>query len=773
MMPVTRNIYQFGYFLLDDERQVLYREGVPLTVQRKLYDILLYLVHHAGELVRKEDLIEHVWQGKEIDERNLTQHIYNLRRLLGDNPRTPSFILTIPAKGYTFNHPIRVFQSTELQALLDQNRPAATPGIRPPGASGLIPGGHVIEEVSSPPVAPLARTRGLVSSLRSKLSRRRLVSALIVLALTIVVMLVTHPSWWRNRQTGSDYPRLTTMTTLSGLKADPSFSPDGRHLAFASGRSGNTLDIYVVSLDQSGSSSPLRLSSHPVSDHDPVWSPDGRQIAFLRGNQYDQTRMQLVVVPSSGGAEKVIASVWGGLDWSPDGRHFAVIDEADPDYPTTLHLITSDGAQRQQLAEPVPGEWRFDSTPRFSPDGRSIAFIRWRGDLDGDIWIVEIQTRQLKQVTFDRLQIADFRWSSDGNEIVYISGRAGTGKLWRQKIGQQVPVLVETMVGDISRFDLHPYQRRLAFTQYSQSTSIELWPLGSGEGNQAAGSRTYPGWICRIDASRNDMNSKFRSDGGRVLTVASSRNYLNPRFSPDGTRLLFVSNHTGMNQIWLANADCSNPTQLTEADFEGLGSPRWSPDGANIVFDGRKSGPAEVFVIESNGANLRVIGEGYMPSWSADGRFIYYVSNRRRLPQVWKAPATGGEGVIVTDNHSRDPLESADGRRLYFSSVDRLWQKDLVTGVESPVPGLENVTISRFWDVARGGIYYVPTQEDSFGLKLHYLDLRTGKVRVLLEFSGIVPRWVPGISVDQRERSVAISYLANVLGDIQILDNWN
>lgn len=758
MVAESRKIYRFGCFVLDDNQQILYRDGLPVTIQRKLYEVLLYLVRHAGKTVWKEELIEHVWQGKEIDERNLTQHIYNLRRVLGDNPRTPSFILTIPGKGYTFNHSVEELGMTEWSRLLNPD---------------LFDGGTSEANSIEPHSSPGSRWR--LGFIPFRLSRRRVLWALSLSVLLTFIMLATHPSWWRNRRAGQEsYPRLTTMATVSGLKSDPSFSPDGRQLAFASGQSVNNLDIYVTAIGKQGSRSLIRLSSHPASDHDPVWSPDGRQIAFLRGNQYEQVKMQLVVLPSTGGTEKVLASVWGGLDWSPDGRYFAVIDERTPDYPTTLHLLTSDGSQRQQLVEPVPGEWRFDSTPRFSPDGRSIAFIRWRGDLDGDIWVIDIQTKQLKQVTFDRLQITDFKWSPDGREILYISGRAGTAQLWRQKIGQQSPSLVETVVAEISKFDLHPLQQRLVFTQYSQSTSIEVWPLDSDDGEKpVAGSRRYSGWICRIDASNNEMNSNVQADVGRVLTVSSSRNYLNPRFSPDGTKLLFVSNHSGLNQLWIANADCSNPTQLTNVDFEGLGSPRWSPDGSYIVFDARKSGPAEVFVISSNGTGMRVIGQGYMPSWSADGQYIYYVSNLKRVPQVWKVLATGGESVIVTEQHSRDPQESADGKRLYFSSVDRLWQKDLITGKESLVPGLEGVSTNRFWDVARGGIYFVPSEEDSFGLKLHYLDLRTSKVKLLLEFRGITPRWVPGISVDQRKRTVAISYLGNVLGDIQVLDNWN
>lgn len=759
MTPGNYKGYQFGSFLLDTDSETLYKDGEPVNLQRKWYDILLCLVGRAGEVVRKEELIEQVWQGKEIDERNLTQHIYNLRRALGDNPRIPSFILTVPGKGYTFNHPVTALVATDLDAILNRDSP------------------NPEEEGSAPAGTPRSGWVGrLPNAIRSRFTLRYALRSGVAILVLSTLLLVTHPSWWRSRKAvPGRYPRLTTLTTVSGLKIDPSFSPDGRQIAFASGRSGNNLDIYVTSFGQRITQAPVRLTSSPLSDHDPVWSPDGRQIAFLRGNHYDQARMELLVVPSTGGSEKLIASVWGGLDWSPDGRHLAVIDEESPLYPTTLYLISSDGAQRQRLTEPVPGEWRFDSTPRFSPDGRSIAFIRWRGDIDGDIWVVDIQSKQQRQVTFDRKQIADLRWSQDGQEILFISGRSGTGQLWRQKIGQKTPTLIDSVVGDILRFDLHPEDPKLVFTQYSQNTSIEVWPLvgSAARGNEGTVPQAYPEWTCRIDSMRDDMDASLQTQSGQILTVASSRNYLNPRFSPDGKRILFISNQSGMNQIWTANADCSDPTQLTNIDFEGLGSPRWSPDGKRVAFDGRKNGTAELFVIDSTGANLRVVNEGYMPAWSMDGKYLYFVSNQMRVPHIWKVPAAGGEAVIVTTSHSRDPLESADGKWLYFSSIDRLWQKDLVTGTESPVPGLENVAINRYWDVTSEGIYFVTTDEDSFGFKLHRFDLRTKKVTILLDFRGIVARWVPGISVGPGGQSIAISYLGNVLGDIQILDDWN
>lgn len=116
--------FQFDSFIVDCENQKLYKDRLPTQIQRKLYDILLLFIENSGNLVTREQLIEKVWEGKEIDERNLTQHIYNLRRLLGDNPRAPSFILTIPGKGYTFSYPVRQLDRQEVESILNESEPA-------------------------------------------------------------------------------------------------------------------------------------------------------------------------------------------------------------------------------------------------------------------------------------------------------------------------------------------------------------------------------------------------------------------------------------------------------------------------------------------------------------------------------------------------------------------------------------------------------------------------------------------------------------------------
>ena len=751
--------FQFDSFIVDCENQKLYKDRLPTQIQRKLYDILLLFIENAGNLVTREQLIENVWEGKEIDERNLTQHIYNLRRLLGDNPRSPSFILTIPGKGYTFSYPVRQLDRQEVESILNESEPA---------------GGDVSIEsdaVESREIQPRLTPKVILA-----LKNWKVLTTLGIMLVLAILILVAPNLFGRMIKTGLTpvtYPRILTLATTSGYKTDPVFSPTGRQIALSSGQSSTTLDIFVSTSFDSSSKLLNRITNHPLSEHSPSWSPDGKSIAFLRGDLYAQRKIDLVIASSAGGDEKTLTQVWGGLDWSPDGRYLAVIDDETPDTPSSVFLLSPDGTERIKLTEPVLGEWRFDSTPRFSHDGKSVALIRWRGDLDGDIWVVDIATKRLRQITFDRLAIADLRWSADDSEILFVSGRIGVGRLWRQKIDEKTPTLIDSMVSDIDRFDVHPLSKRLVFTQYSQSTSIEVWPPGKGPDAKSSVNRSSKDWVCRIDSNTSNLNSRYDGESRRVISNASSKNFLNPRFSPNGKQLLFVSNRTGVNQIWIAKSDCSEPVQLTQVDFEGLGSPRWSPDGRRIAFDGRKNGPADVYLIDADGRNLQMITEGYMPSWSADGSHIYYVSNRRRQPQIWKIPVNGGTAMRVTEVQALEPLESQDGRTLYFTRTDGLWQKDLATGTESPVKGLENLDVSRYWDLTSRGIYFALTNENKDRIQLNYLDLETRRRDFLFELNGVRARWVPGISIRPDEQVIGISYLNNVIGDLQLLDNWN
>lgn len=738
MIQAGSKSLQFGPFVLDPVRQHLLRDGQPVPVPRKVYEILALLVENAGEIVKKEDLLGRIWPEREIEDRNLTQHIYTLRRVLGDNPRTPTFILTIPGKGYLFNHPVRELAPGEVLAIVESlPRPGST---APISSAGMVAENGATTDVKFRDGLSTPRLKRGVALFSRKFS-------VSVVVLTVIAAAFYLVRIHRPRPDPQTTAVQTPLVTLPGLKIDPAFSSDGQYVAFAGGASGLNLDIYVRKVNDGEL---VRLTSSVASDHNPVWSPDGRQLAFLRGPEYGEKRYQLVVIPALGGEERVLGEVWGGLDWSPDGRYFAVVDNDDPDAPTAVYLLSTDGRERRRLTFAGADENRYETYPRFSPDGRSILFARWRGDMVGEIFLVDLENGETRQLTSDQKGLYALQWAPDGKGILFISNRSGSPRLWILGLDETTPRLIDTGLGDLNKFDISPDSRRLVLTQFMNNTSIEVWALGSNParvaGRDSGGSRP----LCTIDSSRSEST---------------------PRYSPDGQHIAFISNRTGKPELWRADRDCANSMQLTRLGARGLGSPRWSPDGSLIAFDVRTGGPAEVMIMNADGSSLRRLTTGYMPAWSSDGQAIYFNSEQSPKPSIWRIPLVGGLAVPVTRQRAQEPVESFDGRILYFNSNERIWQKDLLTGKESVVAGLEEVPISRYWYLAPRAIYYVSS--DSLNdLPIRRHDLQTSRSSDLFTVRGTLTRWVPGISVSPDESRLAVSHLSYIVGDVVLLDNW-
>src|SRR5262249_39965851 len=104
-----------------------------------------------------------------------------------------------------------------------------------------------------------------------------------------------------------------------------------------------------------------------------------------------------------------------------------------------------------------------------------------------------------------------------------------------------------------------------------------------------------------------------------------------PSWSPDGKKLLFTSTRSGSQEIWVANADGSEPKQLTSAS--GLVQhPSWSPDGKRTLYNSNREGSQDIYVMDADGSNVRRLttdpAMDFAPAWSPDGKRIAFTSNR-------------------------------------------------------------------------------------------------------------------------------------------------
>src|SRR2546426_6797388 len=98
MSGQIKRFYQFGTFRIDTANRLLLCNGEPVPLKAKAVETLLLLVQHNGEVVEKDELMKRLWPDSFVEEANLTQNIYMLRKALGEG----RYIETIPRRGYRF-----------------------------------------------------------------------------------------------------------------------------------------------------------------------------------------------------------------------------------------------------------------------------------------------------------------------------------------------------------------------------------------------------------------------------------------------------------------------------------------------------------------------------------------------------------------------------------------------------------------------------------------------------------------------------------------------
>src|ERR1700726_3710488 len=107
------HLYTFGRFSLDSRKRTLSRADSLVPLTPKAFDVLLFLAQNPNRLVTKEELLQAVWGDTFVEEGNLTQYIYHLRKALGDNSEDARLIVTIARKGYQFTADVTVVEAAD------------------------------------------------------------------------------------------------------------------------------------------------------------------------------------------------------------------------------------------------------------------------------------------------------------------------------------------------------------------------------------------------------------------------------------------------------------------------------------------------------------------------------------------------------------------------------------------------------------------------------------------------------------------------------------
>jgi DNA-binding winged helix-turn-helix (wHTH) protein/Tol biopolymer transport system component len=287
MTDQHRRVYAFGAFRLDALARELLRDGAPVKLYPKQLDILLALVERAGELVTKDELLRIVWPDATVEEGNLTTHVSQLRKALGNDGSHRAYIVTLPGRGYRFVAPLRKSAS------------AATPGLNRRALAFMAIGAAAVAAAIG---VGLLYSRGEVSLRYQQLTFRR-------------------GSIWSAR-----------------------FAPDGRTIVYGAAWEGQPAEIFLTRAE-SPESQPLG-----VRDADALAVSSSGVIAVSRRRRVDrlwESAGTLATVPLAGGAPRDIMEHVKEADWGPGGGRLAVVRRMGGrdrlEFPIDRVLYESDG----------------------------------------------------------------------------------------------------------------------------------------------------------------------------------------------------------------------------------------------------------------------------------------------------------------------------------------------------------------------------------------------------------------------------------------------
>ena len=573
MLLVDNDFYEFEDFQLQPARRILLRNGQRLHMAPKSFEVLLYLVQHAGRVVVKSELLEGCWPGAFVEKSNLTQHVFWARKALGEKA---GWIVTVPGRGYEFTGEVRLVQ-----------RPAALIEV----VSLAGPREAPRETVSGTGVSPAEECRMNGTALSAPLWRKgsiKVVGTGVALGLLVAAGGLTWQKLTKPLElklTGTK--RITNDGNPKSVGYDTVLVRDGKFLYFTEKQDDKSIGASVPEDGGAVQLFPVPFTEARVVDY----SNSRKQLLF--GTEWELSNERFLKTTRTDGTEAASLQELMGHDatWSPDGKKLVFATAR------LLYVSDGDGANARLIHEGA-GLLYY---PRWSPDGKKIRFSQHVIGMETQIWELNADGTGLRQWFIrpaDRNQICCGNWSKDGRFYFFLVGPANHQKIWASRERNLL-----YPAGDPFPIDGGPMDRWLGVIPNEDAT--KLWAVGSD---------------LRVELNRIDPSTREMKPALGGLSVEGVN------YSPDSNWIAFTEYPEGT--LWVSRLDGSQRKRLSD---EGAIArfPKWSPDGKTICFlAGKGDSKWTLYLVNADGGGLRLLSPEMAnqgaASWSVDGRKIAF-----------------------------------------------------------------------------------------------------------------------------------------------------
>jgi Tol biopolymer transport system component len=428
--------------------------------------------------------------------------------------------------------------------------------------------------------------------------------------------------------------------------AQPAWTPDGRSIVFSSDRKGHW-DIWTVASD---GGEPRALTDDIEIDYQPAVSPDGKWIAFASVMAPNQ-RHSLRVIPAGGGGPARDVPVPGGMmvspAWSADGSFIYLASTSTPNAArTSLWRMAFPGDAGHPAFQRVTLGEATDTNPAPAARGRRLAFAR--ASNAPDLFELDVKSGAVRQITATSC-LEDYpQLSPDGRTLLFFSDRASQSGLYTLNLdgsGLQ-PVTPPGIASTLPRWS--PDGKRFAFVRQAETGwSIVVQPVGG------------------LSVTT-------------LVKVPPATGMQAPHWSPDGRSLVFSQAEPGGHRS-IRVVDLAGAVREVVAPGGVVMFPAWSPDGRRIAFQREKDGPREIWAVPAEGGEAAALSKSTLelshPEWCpTDPDTILVVLEHKNL-----ATLSAATGVVTPITRYDDstvyvdyPSWSFDGRKIYFAMSRRI-----------------------------------------------------------------------------------------------------
>lgn len=416
-------------------------------------------------------------------------------------------------------------------------------------------------------------------------------------------------SLWLVPAEGGDPVPLTHPGTPPGGHGSPVFSPDGTEVVFVAGpklwsvsRKDGTVRQVLPRKEGERAGAPRHYFFGPA------FSPKGDFLYFAHTDEsFRPASLWMARAPAAPGGS------WGEPERvTPDGtawlRHVAVSRTGRVAYAalgTTSNLWSLPLDPKSSLPNGVATPLtRFAGAramqPRFSPDGRTIAFMLRRASSPQDVWIVNAGGGDARPVTLGREATNYPAWLPDGSRIAFFTRRDGKRGIWAITLEGRTESHLFPLADDMQWPTLSPDGKLLAYWAEAPDRELTTWiaPLDGSPPRRVTSpdvSAAYPRWspdgrtlVVEVHRPTGWVLATVPATGGPLSLLVEENGLSWPYdFSPDGKRISFAGQRDGIwNVYWVARKDrtvhrlTDNPQRRTFLRY-----PAWSPQGDRIVYE--------------------------------------------------------------------------------------------------------------------------------------------------------------------------------------------